>query len=124
MNIPKWEELRLAMLSFERQPPWRTRDAEKGMNHPGTPNGSITSASAAFTPQSGLRLPHRVPSTFRKLKEALARLHVPGERTEDGFKVYGFIPIGKALDYVQAASDVPKLTPPRGVAKLRFVEPQ
>ena len=43
------------------------------------------------------------PEQLLALQATLARVHVPGERTEAGFKVFGFVPAGKAVDYVPPA---------------------
>ena len=39
--------------------------------------------------------PHR-----ERIRSALKRIHLPGEETDDGFRVYGYELPGRALDYL------------------------
>ena len=40
------------------------------------------------------------PSHQELIRSALEKLHLPGEETDDGFRVYGYALPGQTLDYL------------------------
>ena len=86
MNNTKWDELRLAMYSLgPLHPSWRTKDIETG-----------------FIPEWDGEWEIKVTSTEQDeaVANALRAIHVPGERTEHGYRVFGYTRPGKPVDYI------------------------
>ena len=103
MNNTKWEELRLAMLDLENRPRWRTRDVQSGYESPWDREWYYHFRQGGYSTIEWVEIAAESPEQLLELQGALARVHVPGERTEVGFRVFGFIPAGKAVDYVPPA---------------------
>lgn len=99
MNNTKWEELRLAMHALKPAPRWRTM----------TRNGYVSAPDREWyyhfrdggyddivhvdilADDAG----HRA-----RIRAALQPIHLPGEETADGFRVYGYAEPGQAVDYL------------------------
>lgn len=103
MNNTKWEELRLAMLEFEDSPRWRTRDVQTGYESHWDREWYYHFRDGGYSSIEWVEIAADSPEQLLAIQAALARVHVPGERTEAGFRVYGYIPAGKAVDYVPPA---------------------
>jgi len=100
MNNTKWEELRLAMLDLEQPPRWRTRDIRTGYESPWDLEWCYHFRQGGYSSIEWVEIAAESPEKLLAIKAILAQVHVPGERTEAGFKVYGYIPVGKAVDYI------------------------
>jgi len=103
MNNTKWEELRLAMLDLEEPPRWRTRDLSTGHESSWDREWHYHFQQGGYGSIEWVEIAAESSEQLLELQAALARVHVPGERTEAGFKVYGFVPSGRAVDYVPPA---------------------
>jgi len=102
MSNTKWDELRLAMYSLGGpHPKWRTKDMETGFIpewdgewfHHFRLGGYETIEWAEI----------RVTSAEQEeaVLNSLKSVHVPGERTEHGYRVFGYAEPGKAIDYIK-----------------------
>jgi hypothetical protein len=103
MNDSKWEEIRLAMYELgELSPHWRTLDLENG--HLSAWDGEWFYHFSAGGYRTIQWLEVKVANDVQReaVRTALARVHVPGELTENGFKVYGHVMEGQAVDYLHA----------------------
>ncbi len=100
MNNTKWDELRLAMHTLEPAPSFRlmtTEDFYSG--HPEAEwfhhfrgNGYEDIRYVDIFADNPL---HR-----EQIGRALKKIHVPGEETDGGFRVYGYALPGQVLDYL------------------------
>jgi hypothetical protein len=99
MNNTKWEELRLAMYAIELPTRWRCM----------TITGYYSAADAEwfYHFKSGGYEDIQFVDIFsdsqahrEQIKSALKKIHVPGEETDDGFRVYGYALPGQALSYL------------------------
>ena len=103
MNDTKWDELRRAMYGLDRLAPrWRTSDVESGYVSEWAREwfyhfriggyGSIRWAELAVDSDE---------QRDAVLKE-LVRIHVPGERTASGYRIFGYVETGQTVDYILA----------------------
>ena len=99
MNNTKWEELRLAMYGIETVTRYRCMittgyysdaDAEWFYHFRDGGYDDIQYVDI-FADGEG----HR-----EEIRSALKTIHVPGEETKDGFRVYGYALPGQTLDYL------------------------
>jgi hypothetical protein len=65
-----------------------------------TPNGFITSELADMTTFGTSIYSWKAKPTENRSGGALTAIHLPGEETEDGFRVYGYALPGQTLDYL------------------------
>jgi hypothetical protein len=100
MNYTKWDELRLAMYGLgDLRPLWRTKDVSGYVSRWDGEwfyhfrDGDYVSIEWAEVQVSSAEQDAAVV-------ELLRRIHVPGHRTEDGFRIYGYAPDGMVIDYV------------------------
>lgn len=101
MNDTKWDELRRAMYELgDLAPRWRTRDVE---------NGYLSEWDREWFHhfhEGGYRFIQWVEiavDTFEQSAAVLAelvRIHVPGERTERGYRVIGYVKTDQVVDYI------------------------
>ena len=101
MNNTKWDEVRLAMYELgAAHPMWRTKDYESGYVCPWDGEwfyhfrqggyDTIEWAEIAVTSQEQRTL----------VRDALRKIHVPGEETPEGFRVFGYTQPGVPLSYI------------------------
>jgi len=99
MNNTKWRELRAAMLAIEAVTTFRTMstngyyaapDAEWFYHFQEGGYDDIRYVDIFATDES-----HR-----QKVGSALKKINLPAEETKDGFRVYGYILPGQAIDYL------------------------
>jgi hypothetical protein len=99
LNNTKWEELRLAMYAIEPPPRWRCM----------TITGYYSEADAGwfYHFRSGGYEDIQYVDIFtdsqtnrERIRSALKAIHLPGEETDDGFRVYGYALPGHALNYL------------------------
>ena len=65
-----------------------------------TVNGSITSKKAATTDMRYVDIFANNALHRQQIASALKTIHLPGEETGDGFRVYGYALPGQAIDYL------------------------
>jgi hypothetical protein len=99
MNNTKWDELRLAMYGMKLAPRYRTMST----------NGYYSRLDFGwyYHFRNGGYDDIRYVDIFAEsdaqrdeIRSALKTIHVPGEETVDGFRVYGYALPGQALDYL------------------------
>lgn len=101
MNDTKWDELRLAMCELgPLSPRWRTLDVE---------NGHLSEWDGEWFyhfRNSGYKFIKWVEIAIESLAQRqavlneLAKVRVPGEPTETGFRVIGYAELGVEVDYL------------------------
>jgi hypothetical protein len=99
MNNTKWDELRLAMHALDRRPFWRCRDI----------NGHYSDddrewfhhfRSGRYDSILYVDITADDPAHRKSIRAALKAIHLPGEETEAGFRVFGYSQTGQALVYL------------------------
>ncbi len=99
MKNSKWEKLGLAMdMLRDLRPKWRTKDIESGFIREWDPN-SWNRFCLLYVYRSYEWVEIDVTSAEQDaaVLKALQNLHVPGEKTEHGYRVLGYAPAGKAV---------------------------
>lgn len=99
MNNTKWNELRLAMYALDPQPAWSTlsingyqsrRDTEWFYHFRDGGYEDIIHVDI-FAADDAMR---------DRIRTALKPIHVPGEETAEGFRVFGHAANGQFVDYL------------------------
>lgn len=100
MNDTKWDELRLAMHGIEPGPQWSTIDRDTGYRN--DPDGDWFYHFRIGRYETILYVDIATPSVQQReaVRIALTAIHVPGEETDGGFRVYGYVAEGQAVGYI------------------------
>ena len=101
MNNTKWEEIRQGMLALgELSPQWRTKDSDSG--HVSHWDGEWYYHFSEDGYDSIEWLEIATPSAEQRAAVAhlLRSVHVPGEVTDAGFRVYGYVSPGVGSEYL------------------------
>ena len=99
MNNTKWEEIRLAMHELEPTPAWSVL-ATSG--HQSRPDKEWFYHFRVGGYDAILHVDIFTESTAQRelVRSALKKVHVPGEETPDGFRVFGYLREGQAADFI------------------------
>lgn len=100
MNNTKWDELRSAMYELDPSPKWRTCDLENGYVCRWDGEWFYHFNEGGYEKIDWCEI--RIDSDEQE-KEVLAilrRIHVPGERSENGFRIFGYSPPDRAAEYL------------------------
>jgi hypothetical protein len=103
MNDTKWDEVRRAMLALGSPAPrWRTRDVATG--HESAWDGEWVHhfRAGGYSSIEWLDIEARTPEEAEAIQSALARIHVPGEKNGDVFRVFGYLPSGRFAEFLPA----------------------
>ncbi|MCK6474280.1 MAG: hypothetical protein L6R28_21385 [Planctomycetes bacterium] len=101
MNNTKWDELRLAMYSLgELRPKWRTKDVETGFISSWDGDWYYHFRNGGYESIEWAEIRVLSPEQETVVFNELIAIHVPGERTENGFRVFGYVPRGQTISYV------------------------
>ncbi len=99
MNDTKWEELRLAMHSLDPAPRWSTLSTNGHQSRPDR-DWFYHFRESGYEDILHVDIFADNPEHRRTIHSELKRIHLPGEETADGFRVFGYIPQGKAVDFL------------------------
>ena len=100
MNTTRWEELRRAMDALgESSPRWRTRDLS-GYLSPWDGEWYYHFRDGGYEPIEWVEVQITSPTPEALVLAALQAVHVPGERTERGFRVVGYWTGAGRLNYL------------------------
>lgn len=102
MNNTKWDELRLAMYSLGQvHPKWRTKDIEAGYISEWDGEWYYHFRDGGYERIEWVEV--RINSTEQEeaVMAALRTIHVPGEKTEHGYRVFGYAEPGKSVTYIE-----------------------
>lgn len=101
LNNTKWEELRVAMYNLGAiHPKWRTKDVKSGYICPWDGEWFYHFRAGGYDSIEWVEIRVDSPEQDKAVETALKSIHVPGERTETGFKVYGYQRPGAALSHI------------------------
>ncbi len=100
MNNTKWDELRLAMYALGRlSPRWRTKDLS-GYVSPLDGEWFFHFRDGGYSSIEWVEILITTSEQQAAVEAALRRVHVPGQRFENGFRVYGYVADGEASGYL------------------------
>lgn len=99
MKDTKWNELRLAMYALDPAPAWSTLSTNGHRSQHDTEwfyhfrDGGYEDIAHVdiFAADEDMR---------GRIRSALRPIHVPGEETAEGFRVFGYIADGQFVDYL------------------------
>lgn len=100
LNNTKWDELRLAMYGLEMPPLWRTKDVASGYICPWDGEWFYRFRADGYETIEWVEIQIRSDEQRLAVEAILKAIHLPGERTDLGFKVYGYQKPGDALSYI------------------------
>jgi predicted protein tyrosine phosphatase len=101
MNNTKWEEIHVAMLELDSlSPKWRTKDRETGFVCPWDGEWFYHFREGGYESIEWVEIGVTSPEQDHEVEAVLAKIHVPGHRTAEGFRVYGYQEAGVALAYL------------------------
>jgi hypothetical protein len=102
MNDTKWDEVRLAMYRLdELTPRWRTLDVENGCLSQGDREWFYHFRNGGYKFIQWVEIEVDTVEQATAVLAELVRIHVPGERTESGYRVFGYAKTGEAVDYIE-----------------------
>src|SRR4051794_21710480 len=98
MNDTKWDELRQAMCGLgAASPRWRTKDVS-GYVCPWDGDWYYRFREGGYDTIQWVEIGATAPAQ-EAVEAALRRVHVPGHRIDEGFRVYGYVEDGAAVGY-------------------------
>ena len=101
MNDTKWDEIRIAMDRLgEFTPRWRTLDLKTGHLSDWDAEWFYHFRAGGYRFIEWLEIAVDSEAQREAVLTALVTIHVPGEFTSDGFKVFGHVAKGVAVDYL------------------------
>ncbi|MEN3930581.1 DUF6678 family protein [Microvirga sp. W0021] len=101
MNNTKWDELRLAMYNLtDLSPMWRTLDTEKDYLSPWDGEWFYHFRNGGYEFIKWVEIEVLTAQQEQAVLAQLKKIHVPGERTENGFRVFGYVETGTEVNYL------------------------
>jgi hypothetical protein len=99
MNNTKWNELRLAMYNTDPAPRWSTL-CQNGYRSAADREWYYHFRAGGYEDIVYVDIFADDREHRERIRTAIKRIHVPGEETGDGFRIYGYAERGQALDYL------------------------
>ncbi|WP_375314913.1 DUF6678 family protein [Schlesneria sp. DSM 10557] len=100
MNDTKWNELRLAMYELDDLSPlWRVKDLS-GYLCPWDGDWFYHFRTGGYDSIEWVEIQITSPAQDSAVLKLLREIHLPGHRTDCGFRVYGFIHCGTPISYI------------------------
>lgn len=101
MNDTKWDELRLAMYEMEGlSPRWRTLDVENGYVSEWDREWYYHFRTGGHKSIQWVEIAVDNDAQRLAVLRELVRIHVPGEKLESGYRVFGYAKPEQAVDYI------------------------
>lgn len=100
MNDTKWKEIQRAMYGLSESPLWRTRCVTNGFVSDWDGEWFYHFSEGGFKDIEWVEIQSNNEEQSVSILALLKAIHVPGVKTENGFKVYGYIKKGEAVDYL------------------------
>ena len=101
MNNTKWKELQKAMCELGAfSPKWRTKCLTNGYITDWDGEWYYHFSEGGFEDVEWVEIRAEDGEGKGMLLSELRKIHVPGVEIENGYRVYGYIDEGKAVDYV------------------------
>jgi hypothetical protein len=99
MNNTKWSELRLAMDGMDPSPRWITLSDNGHLSSPDR-DWYYHFSVGGYKDTVYVDILTDTREQRDQVRSALKRIHLPGEETELGFRVYGYAQAGQVIDYI------------------------
>ena len=99
MNNTKWNELRLAMYGAAPAPRWSIL-CRNGHRSPPDREWYYHFREGGYEDIVHVDIFADDREHRERIRMALKRIHMPGEETDDGFRIYGYAERGQTLDYL------------------------
>jgi hypothetical protein len=101
LNSTKWDELRAAMYGLDTlSPQWRTQDLKSGYLSPWDGDWFYHFRASGYSTIEWVEIKTTTAEQTAAVLAALKSIHVPGHRSDHGFKVYGYSREGSDLEYI------------------------
>jgi len=102
MNNTKWEELRTAMCELEKlSPQWQTKDIETGYICQWDGEWFYHFSEGGYETIEWVNIKIVSQEQKKAVLRSIVKIHVPGEETDEGFRVYGYLKLGQQVDYLK-----------------------
>jgi hypothetical protein len=102
MNSTKWQEIRLAMYGLGAlAPSWRTLDVENGHLSRWDREWYYHFRVGGYQTIEWVEIAVDYEAQRVAVLAALAEIHVPGQATERGFKIFGYAAVGIPMEYLK-----------------------
>jgi hypothetical protein len=102
MNDTKWEELWRAMYELdELTPRWRTQDVKSGHLSEWDREWFYHFRNGGYRFIEWVEIAVDTVEQRAAVLAELARIRVPGESTESGYRVFGYMQTGDGVDYIE-----------------------
>src|SRR5262249_21546746 len=100
MNDTKWDELRLAMYNLGAfRPSWRTKDVS-GFLSSWDGEWYYHFRQGGYSSIEWLEIKVETAEQDAAVLKILQEIHLPGHRIDEGFRIYGYLRDGVAVDYI------------------------
>jgi hypothetical protein len=99
MNDTKWNELRLEMYALTPPPTWKTLSTNRYYYGPER-DWFYHFSEGRYEDIVHVDIHVETPNQRELVLSALRRVHVPGEETPEGFRVFGYLQDGQGADYI------------------------
>jgi hypothetical protein len=100
MNNTKWVEIRLAMYEYPNIRKWRVKDIETGNIGSWDGEWYYHFKLGGYKTIEWLEIKAETEEIRNDVLEILNSIHIPGEVLDDVIRVYGYVEIGKPVDYI------------------------
>jgi len=101
MNATRWEEIRLGMYALGViSPRWRVRELHSRYLSDWDGEWFYHFKVGGYEHIEWLEIETTSPEQTSAVQDVLLQVRVPGERIGNVFRVYGYAPLGKPMDYV------------------------
>jgi hypothetical protein len=109
MSNTKWDELRLAMYRLGQTqgklaPRWRTLCVESGYLSPWDREWFYHFRNGAYKSIQWVEIAADTDEQREEILAELIKIHVPGECTEFGFRIFGYVESNVAVSYIESAT--------------------
>ncbi len=99
MNNTKWDELRLGMYALSPRPSWSTLSTN-GYHSRLDYDWFYHFRDGGYASILHVDIRVETPAQRELVRAALKKIHVPGEETPDGFRVFGYLQGNQAADFI------------------------
>jgi hypothetical protein len=100
MNNTKWDELRLGMYNLgDLRPRWRTKDTS-GYVCPWDGEWFYHFREGGYSTIEWVEIQVKSAEQDAAVLDQLRKIHLPGHRIDQGFRIYGYVGDGLAIEYI------------------------
>lgn len=99
MNNTKWDELRLGMYALTPTPSWSTLSTNGYQSRPDR-EWFYHFRDGGYECILHVDIQVETPAQRERVRSVLKEVHVPGEETPDGFRVFGYLKDGQAAEFI------------------------